>query len=169
MSAESADNLYLPAEPIKGSKKTNGGGDTKKRKRGGDNKGDAAVGVGPSISAADFWLGDGPSVDSSGFVAPEDSGAGALIRYSFHRHVKFLEAVGEEGIAVRERLEWELAADSILQLICRHPFVDRSKQTAIFDFISPIAQQPIEIGEQVGKKKAGKQKTKIEVNSFNTI
>ena len=52
-----------------------------------------------------------------------------------------------------------MAADSILQQVCRHPFVDRSKPTVIFDFITPVTV-PAVVPEEIepGKKKAGKRK-----------
>jgi hypothetical protein len=60
----------------------------------------------------------------------------------------------EETTAVRERLAWEVAADSILQLICRHPCVDRMKSTVIFDFITPVVAPSLMEVEPPAKKGA---------------
>ncbi len=61
--------------------------------------------------------------------------------------------------------EWKLAADSVLEQVCKHPFVDRTKPaTVVFDFISPIPLQPIVVTEpsdSSGKKKAGKKRETV--------
>lgn len=72
-----------------------------------------------------------------------------------------LEPLPEDTEPLPPQPEWKAAADSVLQQICRHPYVDRTKAaTVIVDFISPVPLQPLVVTgpteTQGGKKKAGK-------------
>eukprot|EP01038_Epipyxis_sp_PR26KG_P013845 gene13845-18568_t len=43
-------------------------------------------------------------------------------------------------VPMREWQAWEVAADSILKLICKHPYVDMTKPTVVTNFMLPVVQ-----------------------------